>query len=737
MSETEPLPSGLPKRYQWQELLGRGGMGRVFAAFDTTIRRRVAIKLADPPIPGDPESMAAFQRFRREAQVAGGLKHEHIVGVYDFGEEQGTGWMVMELVEGGSLRDLIRGGTRLTLPEIVRLVVQVLDALAHCHDQGVIHCDIKPANIMLTVATSSGEVKLTDFGIARSRPEFADDVTVVAGARPPAESFIGTPAYMAPEQAKSLPFDHRVDIWATGVLLYELLTEKKPFTGDHPDAVTQAILTTEPEPPSRISFLATPAFDAVLARALAKDPAKRYPDARAFAAGLLEAARARRGDETRATAVAPPPAAPTPPAKKGGVSPALLAGAGLAVAAVVGAVIFLLPGGQAPPAPPQQQQALVLTPPSPQPEAPPAPALQTPPVAEPRPESASPPAPPVTQPQPPSEAPPAPPIAQPRPEPPPAPPVTPPPQAQPRPEPPVVQPRPEPEPPVVQPRPEPPPPVAQPRPEPPAPPVAQPRPEPSAPPVTQPRPEPPPPPVAQPRPEPPPPVAQPRPEPPPPVLVQPQAPVLVPAPAPAAILADILGRVRCGVVSQAPEGSGFVVNGFLHQDDATALRRAAAEANLTLRLAADVFDAPYCDVLAAIRPITAAPGAGLEVEPRARLLRRNDQMELALQMPPWAAHLNIWFVMHDGNALQLIRERPMAPGARVNMRETSPDFPWIIDEPFGLELVLVVASERPLFATPRPDEETVPALAAALEQARRGAGGQVAARAVMVETRAR
>lgn len=725
MSDSEPLPSGLPKRYQWQELLGRGGMGRVFAAFDTTIRRRVAIKLADPPIPGDPESMAAFQRFRREAQVAGGLKHEHIVGVYDFGEEQGTGWMVMELVEGGSLRDLVRGGTRLTLPEIVRLVVQVLDALAHCHDQGVIHCDIKPANIMLTVATSSGEVKLTDFGIARSRPEFADDVTVVAGARPAAESFVGTPAYMAPEQAKSLPFDHRVDIWATGVLLYELLTEKKPFTGDHPDAVTQAILTTEPEPPSRISFLATPAFDAVLARALAKDPAKRYPDARAFAAGLLEAARARRGDETRATAVAPPPVAPPPPEMKRGVSPALLAGAGLAVAAVVGAVVFLLPGGQAPPAPPQQQQALVLTSPAPQPEAPPAPALQTPPVAEPRPEPAPTPAPPLAQPQAPAVPPP---VAQPRPEPPPAPPL-PSPQAQPRleePPPPVAQPRPEPVPPVAQPRPEPPPPVVQPHPEPPAPPVTQPRPESSAPPVAQPRPEPPAPPVAQ-----------PRPEPPPPVLAQPQAPVLVPAPAPAAILADILGRVRCGVVSQAPEGAGFVVNGFLHEDDAAALRRAAAEANLTLRLAADVFDAPYCDVLAAIRPITAAPGAGLEVEPRARLLRRNEQMELALRMPPWAAHLNIWFVMHDGNALQLIRERPMAPGAQVSLRETSPDFPWIIDEPFGLELVLVVASERPLFSAPRPDEEQVPALAAALEQAREASRQRLMARAVMVETRAR
>jgi len=203
-------------------------------------------------------------------------------------------------------------------------------------------------------------------------------------------------------------------------------------------------------------------------------------------------------------------------------------------------------------------------------------------------------------------------------------------------------------------------------------------------------------------------------------------------PAPETVLAGLLDRVRCGVVSQGP---GLIVNGFLHADDAAALRRAAASANLDLRLSADVFDAPYCDVLAAIRPVTPAPGTVLQVTPRARLLRRNDQMELALRLPAWGAHLNIWFVMHDGNALQLIRERPMPPGARVSLRETSPEFPWIIDEPFGLELVLVVASEAPLFATPRPDEETVPSLATALEAAQRQAGGRIAARAVMVETR--
>jgi hypothetical protein len=278
--------------------------------------------------------------------------------------------------------------------------------------------------------------------------------------------------------------------------------------------------------------------------------------------------------------------------------------------------------------------------------------------------------------------------------------------------------------------------------------VPQPVPEPTVPPVSQPRPEP------RPLQEPTPSVVQPRSEVIPPVLVQPRseatpapippqvspqapAPVLVPTAAPTARLAEILNRVRCGVVSQVPEGPGFVINGFLHEDEAATLRRSLAEANLAARLTADVFDAPYCDVLAAIRPITPAPCSLLEVEPRARLFRRNEQMELTVQMPPWAANLNIWFVMHDGNALQLIRERPMPASARVSLRETSPDFPWIIDEPFGLELVLVVASERALFATPRPDEEAVPSLAAALEEARRATRQRLAARAIMVETRAR
>ena|GEM_PF-1005047 len=271
-----PLPQALIQKYEVRGTLGSGAMGTVLEAMDRVIERRVAIKLVRRPSDTDAEGLEAQARFRREAQAAGRLAHANIVSVYDYGESAEAAWIVMELVEGGSLKARLDRHERFPLPEIVRLMEQVCAALAYSHQRGVVHRDIKPANIMLT---ADGTVKIADFGIARIENSSMTQVGTL----------IGTPPYMAPEQFRGEPVDSRVDIWAAAVVLYQLLTGEKPFDGGV-TAVMHKVLNTEPLPPSQLSGSIPVAFDAVIARALAKRREDRFPDATALAQAIRAAA---------------------------------------------------------------------------------------------------------------------------------------------------------------------------------------------------------------------------------------------------------------------------------------------------------------------------------------------------------------------------------------------------------------------------------------------------------------
>ncbi|MBX6374548.1 MAG: protein kinase [Acetobacteraceae bacterium] len=272
------VPQEIGAKYEVRGTLGSGAMGTVYDAFDRLIERRVAIKVVRKPPGDDAEAREAAARFRREAQAAGRLAHPSIVAVYDYGENAEYAWIVMELVEGGSLKDILDRGERLALPHIVGIMDQVLSALAFSHQRGVVHRDIKPANIMLT---AEGQVKIADFGIARLENSSMTQVGTL----------MGTPSYMAPEQFRGEPVDARADIWAAGVVLYQLLTGEKPFDGGF-NAVMHKALNTEPPPPSTLSVTAPRAFDAVVARAMAKRPEDRFPTATAFAEAIRAAASA-------------------------------------------------------------------------------------------------------------------------------------------------------------------------------------------------------------------------------------------------------------------------------------------------------------------------------------------------------------------------------------------------------------------------------------------------------------
>jgi serine/threonine-protein kinase len=289
------VPQEIGAKYEVRGTLGSGAMGIVYDAFDRLIERRVAIKVVRKPAGDDPESREAAARFRREAQAAGRLAHPSIVAVYDYGENAEQAWIVMELVEGGSLKGLLDRGERMAVPEIVRLMDQVLGALAFSHQRGVVHRDIKPANIMLT---QDGQVKIADFGIARLENSSMTQVGTL----------MGTPSYMAPEQFRGETVDLRADIWAAGVVLYQLLTGEKPFEGGF-SAVMHKALHTEPPPPSSLSVTAPRAFDAVVARALAKRPEDRFPFAAAFAEAVRAAAAPAGAAAGQALAAAPAGAA--------------------------------------------------------------------------------------------------------------------------------------------------------------------------------------------------------------------------------------------------------------------------------------------------------------------------------------------------------------------------------------------------------------------------------------------
>lgn len=268
------IPERLGK-YPVTDVLGRGAMGIVYRAYDPVIKRPVAIKtIRKELIEDDDKAESMTERFRREAQAAGGLNHPGIVAVYEYGEDAQHAYIAMEYVEGNSLREYLTRGATFDERDTVSIMSQLLDALEFAHRNSVWHRDIKPANI---IVMSNGRIKLADFGIARI--ETAD--------RTRTNVLMGTPGYIAPEQYLGQSIDHRVDIFATGVLFYQLLAGQPPFRG-RPEAVMHDVCYHDPPPPSQADAAHRwPQYDAIVLKALHKSPDDRFPDAHSFRDAIL------------------------------------------------------------------------------------------------------------------------------------------------------------------------------------------------------------------------------------------------------------------------------------------------------------------------------------------------------------------------------------------------------------------------------------------------------------------
>jgi serine/threonine-protein kinase len=250
-------------RYRIIRKLGSGGMANVYLAEDQELGRRVAIKILNERHANDDQFV---ERFRREAKNAAGLSHPNIVSIYDRGEAEGTYYIAMEFLDGRSLKELILSRGPAPVNVAIDYARQILDALRFSHRNGIVHRDIKPHNV---IVDAEGRVKVTDFGIARAG---ASQMTEVG-------SIIGTAQYLSPEQAKGAPVDQTSDLYSVGIVLYELLTGKVPFTGESPVEIAMKHISAIPEPPSRFRDDIPADLDKVVLRALAKTPDQRYPSA--------------------------------------------------------------------------------------------------------------------------------------------------------------------------------------------------------------------------------------------------------------------------------------------------------------------------------------------------------------------------------------------------------------------------------------------------------------------------
>jgi serine/threonine-protein kinase len=263
-------------RYQIQGVLGKGAMGLVYDGLDPGLGRRVAIKtILTRKLDAEAARMIGV-RFEREVRAVARLNHPNIVQVYDYGAEGDLAYIVMEFIQGRELQECFEKKEAFELRTIFRIMLELLDALDFAHEAGIVHRDVKPANVMMDAA---GHPKLTDFGVAR----------VTEGDVPQAEAtklgtVVGTPSYMSPEQIQGQPVDRRSDIFSAGIVFYQFLTGQKPFQGTQWE-LAKKIIMEDPVWPSQIVQVA-PVIDRIVARALAKEPDHRYQTARAFADAL-------------------------------------------------------------------------------------------------------------------------------------------------------------------------------------------------------------------------------------------------------------------------------------------------------------------------------------------------------------------------------------------------------------------------------------------------------------------
>ena len=306
-------------RYEITGILGRGAMGVVYEARDPLIERSVAVKTVACGALPEKETAEFEERFFREAKSAGRLNHPNIVTIHDVGRDGELAWIAMERLAGRSLREVLDAGKPLAIERIVDIVASVADALAYAHAQGIVHRDVKPANIMLL---EHGGVKIMDFGIAH----------LPGGSLTLAGSVLGSPKYMSPEQVAGEKVDARADIFSLGTVLYEMLTGEPPFAGDNMHATMYQVVHKEPPSPSSCAQGVPPQLDAVVAKAMAKNPAQRHSDAAAFAADLRCAV-----DSAAATLPVVPSAKPAAPQTGGSRRnhSALAIGGGLAAIAVI------------------------------------------------------------------------------------------------------------------------------------------------------------------------------------------------------------------------------------------------------------------------------------------------------------------------------------------------------------------------------------------------------------------
>jgi serine/threonine-protein kinase len=296
----KPLPQKLGK-YEVRREVGRGGMGVVYEGFDPVIGRRVALKTFITEYFDGTQADNLLTRLRREAQAAGRLSHRNIIAVYDYGEESvkdatgadsSTAYIAMEFIEGRSLESYFEAHERFPMPEVQRIMSELLDALDYSHSHGVVHRDIKPANIILL---TDGTVKVGDFGVARLESSTLTQVGTV----------LGSPSYMSPEQFMAQTVDGRSDLYSAGVVLYQLLTAEIPFTGAY-TTIMHRVLNEMPPPPSALNVQVPRGFDAVLQRAMAKRPDERFQSAAEFKQAIIAAASGAPVTEPR------PGAAPAP-----------------------------------------------------------------------------------------------------------------------------------------------------------------------------------------------------------------------------------------------------------------------------------------------------------------------------------------------------------------------------------------------------------------------------------------